>query len=226
VIDESNDRKRFGGKRLLVAAGYVASLAAVAALFAGVTYGLFSATTSNSPDGFTAGTVTQSNALTGACSVSNMLPDGSTSACTLKVTYTGSRDGYLGLDVLIQTQAGSGGHALYDPGDAAHDLQVSVTSSSPSVTYDVPVTSTPCPGTAPSGSTCYELDRELVSPAPLANGGQVTFTTTLSLPTTSTTGYQGGAAQIVLTAHAAQSDNNGSTGGCTAGRTCNGVSWS
>ncbi len=44
----------------------------------------------------------------------------------------------------------------------------------------------------------------------------------VGLPTTSTTGYQGGAAQIILTTHAAQSGNNtlSCTATATAGSPC------
>jgi hypothetical protein len=226
VSGRSNDRKRFGVRRLLVAASYVVSLAAVAALVSGTAFGFLSSSASSSSNSFTAGTVTQSNDLTGTCAVSNMLPNGSQSTCTLKVTYTGNKAAYLGIDVLIETQAGSGGTKLYNPTDSSHDLQVAITSASPSVTYTVPATSTTCPGSAPAGSTCYELKNQLVSTGPFTNpSAQVVFTATLSLPTASTTGYQGGAAQIILTAHATQSGNNGSVGSCTAGQSCNGVSW-
>ena len=209
-------------------ASYAVSLAAVAALVSGATFGFLSGTASSSTSSFTAGTVTQSNDLTGTCAVSNMLPNGAPSTCTLKVTYTGNDPSYLGLDVLIETQAGSGGTNLYNPTDASHDLQVGLSSSNPTVpSYTVPASATTCPVTAPAMSSCYELDKELVSTTPFTSASpQVTFTTTLSLPTTSTTGYQGGAAQIILTAHATQSGNNGSTGSCTAGQTCNGVNWS
>jgi hypothetical protein len=222
-----NGRKRFGAKRLIVAASYVVSLAAVAAVVSGAAFGFFSATSTRQSDSFSAGKVTQTNDLTGVCAVSNLLPNAVQSACTLKVQYTGGKPAYLGLDVLIETQAGSGGTKLYNPADGSHALQVSITSTSPSVTYTLPATATSCPITAPAGSTCYALAKELVSTTAFTNASpQVTFTTRFSLPTTSTTDYQGGAAQIVLTAHATQSANNGSVGGCTAGQTCTGVSWS
>jgi predicted ribosomally synthesized peptide with SipW-like signal peptide len=209
-----------------MAASYAVSLAAVAALVSGATYGLFSATSSSHSNTFAAGTVTLGSGTSGACSVSNMLPNGVQSTCTLTATYSGSVHAYVGLDVLIETQAGSGGLRLYRPTDSANDLQVAVSSTSPTVAaYSVPATATTCPGSAPPNSTCYELDNELVSATPFTNAsGAVTFTTTLSLPTTSTTGYQGGAAQIILTAHATQSDNNAQTG-CTAGTTCGSVNW-
>jgi hypothetical protein len=50
----------------------------------------------------------------------------------------------------------------------------------------------------------------------------VGFTVSVKLPTSSTTGYQGGAAQVIATTHAAQSANN--TLSCTvtpaAGSSC------
>jgi hypothetical protein len=45
-------------------------------------------------------------------------------------------------------------------------------------------------------------------------GAAVTFSVAVSLPTNSATGYQGGAAQVILTTHAVQSKNN--TLSCTA----------
>lgn len=223
-----NGRKRFGGRRLLVAAGYAVSVAAVAALVTGVTYGFLSATASSQSSSFTAGTVTQSNVLTGACSVSNLLPTGAAQNCgTLKVTYGGNVPGYLALDVLVETQAGSGGAKLFN---GANDLQVAISSSSPTVaSYTVPVSanSVTCPGTAPLNSSCYAVYDDIVSTSPLTSSSpQVTFSTSVTLPTSSPSADQGGAAQIILTAHAVQSGNNGTTVGCSAGNRCNTVSWS
>jgi predicted ribosomally synthesized peptide with SipW-like signal peptide len=213
-------------KRLLVAASFVLSLAAVAALVTGVTYGFFSATSPSRSNAFTAGTVSLSSGVSAACSAADLLPDGSIHTCTLTASYSGSSPAYMGLDVLIETQHGSGGFDLYRPSDDPNDLQVTISSSSPSVpSYTLPAASTTCPGTAAAGSTCYELDDELVSTTPFTSSSPVTFTTTLSIPTSSGTNYQGGAAQVILTAHATQSANNPQTG-CSAGHVCNSVSWS
>ncbi|MGH7749898.1 MAG: hypothetical protein ACREQ5_34790, partial [Candidatus Dormibacteria bacterium] len=164
-----------------------------------------------------------SSNVSGACGVVNMLPGASPPPCTLTATYGGSLPAYLGLDVLIETQAGNGGTTLYNPSDSSHDLQVTVTSTTPSASYTIPATVTTCPSGAPSGSTCYELDNELVSASPLTSSSPtVTFSTTVSLPSTTTTGYRGGAAQVVLTAHATQSGNN-SAAVCTVGLTCSSV---
>ncbi|HEV3309819.1 MAG TPA: hypothetical protein VG815_04825 [Chloroflexota bacterium] len=173
-----------------------------------------------------AGTVTLTNNVTGGCSVANVLPGASPSSCTLQATYSGSAHAYLGLDILIETQAGNGLTNLYNPGDSSHDLQVAITSTTPTVTYTVPTVSTTCPGAAPSGSTCYEMDKELVSTTPFSSSSAtVIFTAALSLPTGTTTGYRGGAAQIYLTAHATQSSNN-PLGACTAGASCSTMQWS
>jgi hypothetical protein len=92
--------------------------------------------------------------------------------------------------------------------------------------YTIPTSPTTCPGGAPAGSTCYELDDELVSTSAFTNTSPtVAFTTSVSLPPTTTTGYRGGSAQILLTAHAAQFSNNAATG-CTVGAPCTTAHWS
>jgi predicted ribosomally synthesized peptide with SipW-like signal peptide len=212
-------------KRLLVAAGSVAVVAAAAALGAGVTFGFFSATSATQTNQFSAGKVTLTSDTSGACNIAAILPGTSPSPCTLKATYSGTVSAYMGLDVLIETQAGSGGSKLYNPADSANDLQVTITDNQGSpVTYTVPTTATTCPLTAPAGSTCYELDDELVNLAGLAPSTVVTFSTAVSLPTGSATGYQGGKAQIILTAHAVQAANNGSTASCLVGHQCDSAS--
>jgi hypothetical protein len=214
---------------LLLATGVAVFFGAAAALVSSSTFGFFSTNASSSANTFTAGTVTQSRTAGGDCAVTNLFPDGTAHNCgTLQVSYRGSVPAYLAVDVLIETQAGSGGHKLYDPSDSSHDVQVTVASTSPTVaSYSLPATPLgSCPGGAPVGSTCYELDKDLVSTTPFTNASSpVTLTTSVKLPTSSTTDYQGGAAQIYLTVHAAQSGNNPATG-CSAGQPCTAVSWS
>ena len=205
----------------------VAVVAAVAVLLATVVLAHFSATRSTqTTSSFSSGTVSLTNNVTGACAVTNMLPGAAPTPCTLKATYGGSLSAWLGLDVLIETQGGIGGTNLYNPADSTHDLQVTVTSTSPVATYTVPTTATSCPVGAPSGSTCYELDDELVSTTAFtSSSAMVTFSAAVTLPAGTTTGYRGGAAQMILTAHAAQSGNNLATG-CVAGQACAAVHWS
>src|SRR5205807_4062056 len=98
--------RRFSRKRLLVAARFVAIFVAVSALAIGSTLGRSDATSTTRTSALTGGTVTLSNNASGACSATNMLP-GNSSSCTLTATYGGSASGYLGLDVVIETQVGT-----------------------------------------------------------------------------------------------------------------------
>jgi hypothetical protein len=85
---------------------------------------------------------------------------------------------------------------------------VSITSTTPTVTYTNPSTATTCPGGAPANSACYELDDELIGTSPFDAMSTVNFGVSVKLPTSSGTGYQGGTAQIILTTHAMQAGNN------------------
>ena len=178
----------------------------------GVTSGL-SASSSSSGNSFAASTVTLDNSSVANCPVSGLLPNGSAAACTFTAAYLGPAAAYLAVDVVIETQAGTGGTRLYNPTDSANDLRITITSASPAVTFTVPSTATTCPTGAPSGSDCYELDNELISTAPVTNA-TVAFSVSVSLPSSSPTGYQGGTAQITLTTRAVQSSDN--TLSCTA----------
>jgi hypothetical protein len=198
--------------RLLAVTGLAVSAAAASLLLTGATFGLFAASMSSASNSFTAGTVTLTDSAVANCPISNLLPNGTASACTVTATYAGSA-AYLAVNVLIETQAGGGGTRLYNPSDSANDLQVTITSSAPTVTYSVPTTATTCPGGAPSGSVCYELDNELVSTSAMTSAA-VGFSVSVKLLSSSTTGYQGGAAQVIVTTHAVQSANN--TLSCTA----------
>ncbi len=225
-MSKGNDEKKPDVKRLLLAAAIAMSFSAAAILGTSATFSLLSSATATQSNTFAAGTVTLTNDISGACAVSNMLPGASPAPCALKATYGGSVPAYMAVDVLIETQSGNGGTNLYNPSDSAHDLQIALSSTSPSVTYTVPVTSTPCPGSAPSGSNCYELDNEIVSLTPFTNASApVAFSTAVTFPASTTSGYRGGAAQVILTAHAVQSGNN-SASGCTPGVVCSTVRWS
>lgn len=227
MLGRERDSVKSGRKRPLVAALLAAFLSFAAVLAAGVAFARFSGTQQSQTNSFSSGTVSLSSSTTGHCTVSNMLPGASPSPCTMTASYTGSAPAYMAVNVLIETQAGNGGTKLYNPTDATHHIQVAISSTSPSVAaYTVPATVTTCPGGAPAGSTCYEVDNQLVSTTAFTSSSPtVTFTTTASLPSGTTTGYRGGSAQIILTAHAAQSANNTATG-CTAGAACSAVHWS
>ncbi len=198
--------RRSGQRWPLRRAAPLAPALALALLVSGTTAARLSATESSSASTISAGSVTLTASAISGCPVTGLLPDNSATACSFTASYSGA-SAYLALNVLIETQAGTGGSTLYNPADASNDLQVSVTSSSPSATYSVPTVSTTCPGSPPPGSTCYELDNELVQTAALTSA-TVAFSASVKLPVSSTTSYQNGTAQIIMTAHAVQSKNN------------------
>lgn len=221
-------RPRTRGLSIAAALALVGSAAAFATA---ATFGLYSSEPSSEASGFTAGTVTLTNVVTGTCTTTGMAPGDSPAACLLRLAYSGSLSAYLALDVLIETQAGSGGTDLYDPA-GSNGLTVSITDGQTTpVAYTVPTTTTPCPGGAASGSTCYELKDELVGTVPYAGGFTDNVSTSVSLPLAAGNGYQGGAAQVILVAHAVQSRNNAlqCTSTPTAGQSCTpsgGFAWS
>jgi len=221
-------------RRRILAVGFVAAIAAAAFVAVGAAFGFLSATTPTASTSGSAGTVTLSSNATSTCSAADLLPGQSAGPCTLAATYTGNSPAYLGLDVIVATKAGSGGTPLFNPSDSTNDLQISVRDDqSSSVTYVTGSTSfgaalASCPAnlSIASGSTCYEVDDLLVSTTAFSSASPSdTFTTSVSIPTTSPSGYQGGSAQVVLLVHAASADNQSLTG-CSAGAACPSVSWS
>ena len=234
MSSRSNDGKRFGVKRLLVAASYALSLAAVAALITGATYGFFKTTSSAQSNTFTAGTVTLGQPALSTCSVTGLAPGdastgwtpaGSFAECSFTVTYGGSVPAYLALDVSIagttlgvDPTGALAGRYLYD--SSGNGLQVLIKDDQGTpVTY---MTGTTLGGGATSGSAPSATNL-LVSKSAFSNGGSVTFTVDYQLPSTNTNAYQGARSSITLTAHAVQSKNNGSATTCTAGQVCAGI---
>jgi hypothetical protein len=207
--------------RLATAVGLVAFVGALWLSTTGTTLARVTATRTGGINSLAAGTVTLADSAIASCPVTGLLPHNTASTCTFTATYAGPAAAYLAVDVLIETQAGTGGTKLYNPADSANDLQITISSTSPTVSYTVPTTSTSCPGGAPSGSTCYELDDELVATTSFTSAA-VAFSAAVKIPVSSPTGYQGGAAQIIMTTHAVQSQNN--TLACsttpTAGSAC------
>lgn len=128
----------------LVAAGLAVSAVALSLFAGGVAFASLSALLASSGNSFTAGTVTLSNSSVTGCPVSNLLPNATAVACTFTTTYAGPVPAYLAVNVLVETQAGTGGTKLFNPTDSTHDLQLTITSTSPSVTYKVPSASETC----------------------------------------------------------------------------------
>jgi hypothetical protein len=213
------------------------ALVAVASMSVGVTLALYSNRPTGETNTFVGGTVTVSNVVTGACAAStnNMAPS-DTASCTLATTYGGTLSGYMALDVFIATQknitaGGASATDLYNPSDTTNEGQITVSSTSPTVSYVVAGgsatsfgTAIACPGSGTSldGNSyttydkCYQLSDLLVS-ATAFSSGTVTFTTGITLPGTQPNTYQGSSAVVVLAALAVQSKNNAIN--CTAGGT-------
>ena len=221
-------------RRLVLVTGVVGIVAAVAVLATGVSLAFFSARAGAESNTFSAGTVTLATNATSTCTVTALLPGQTPSPCRLQATYGGSVSGWMALDVLVATKSGAPGNtALYNPLDSSNDLQITVTDNQGSpITYVSPSTNLgsaiPCPaGSGFNGTfTCYQLNDLLVSTTAFTNSSSsITFTTSVTLPASNGTAYQGGTASIVLTVHATQSNNNPATG-CTSGQPCTSVHWS
>lgn len=225
-------------RKLALSASALAAVGAVAALIAGVTFGLFTSSVAQTTH-YVAGTVTLGGSATGSCDINTPpgtdVKPGDTYTCTFNTTYTGN-SAYEALDVFVATKAGTGGTNLYNPG-GTNGLTIGI--SDGTTTYTVPTTALtpPCPTVngidySTGGWTCYGMNNELLR----STGSTVTpesFTITVNLPLAAGNIYQGGSADIVLTAHAVQTKNNtiacsGQTAPFTAGATCTpgtGFSW-
>jgi predicted ribosomally synthesized peptide with SipW-like signal peptide len=242
---------RFNKKRLAFAAGLLATVGAIGTLVAGVTFGLFSATTPTQSNTFTAGTVTLTQPVSTSCAITKLVPGDQTTGyipanaggqtntavaqCKLQVTYGGTVPANLGLDVAVTGTAGSPVQA-YAPGNTgltptaapglydgtSNGLQVELTDS---IDYTSYWSGTTVNGGAFAGPAS-SINDLLVAKAAL-NGTSVTFTVDYALPTAANNAYQSAASTITLTAHAVQSGNNGDTNLCTLGHTCAGITgWS
>ena len=227
-------------KRVIVGAGMISTLGAVATLVAGVTFGFFSATVPGQDSTFAAGTVTFDQPAANTCSVSNIQP-GDSGTCTFNVvTYTGTVSGgaYLGVDLAVTNPLAGSPVQPYAPGNAgtiptaapalydgtANGLQVSITDNqSPQVTY---MNQDQWNGVAASGTTPSITDL-LVNTTPFTTTTSVTFTINWSLPVTANNAYADAGSTITMLVHAVQASHNGTTSGCTAGDVCNGIlNWS
>lgn len=209
-----------GKKRLLLAAGTVTTLGAVATLVAGVTFGLFSATsTPSTPSTFATGTVSVGSPATDVnCVITNMVPgDESTgylpsiaentqspkdAQCVFAVKYTGTVPAYIGLST---TQSGT----------LAGVLKWEINEANGS-----PYTSGGVINTNSAANPLYVAKDT-------GADNTYTFTVDYALPT-NVTSQALTAASLTMTVYAVQAGNNGS-GVCTVGLQCVGsgiTAWS
>ncbi|HEY3363725.1 MAG TPA: TasA family protein [Symbiobacteriaceae bacterium] len=170
----------------LLAVG-VTSLIVTAATFA-----LFTAQTTNQNNTFTAGTVTLGSPTPFTCMVNaggntNNLAPGDSGACTVSVTYTGSLDAWLGVDV-----ASSGDLFTLD---ANHAMITAVKSGATTLTPDM--------------TGRYVLGQ-------YSNGQTASAEIDYSFPLAAGNNYQGKSGQISLSFHAVQSRNNTTGSGPTS----------
>lgn len=217
-------------KRFALGAGAAATVGAAATLIAGVTFGLFSATTSSGANAFTAGTVSVGDGTPTSvtCNITNMVPgDSSTGAasgsktdgpCTYNVKYTGSASSWLAVDVKVSN--GTTGVPLYDT--TASGLQFFLKDGS-STSYLNGTTFTQ-QGGATAALPVATTSNLLVSTTPAATGTAVGFSLDYALPAAAGNGYQNGSTTVTLTFHAVQSGNNPLPAGCAAGQQCNATS--
>jgi len=204
-----------GKRRLLLAASALAGVGAVAAIVAGVTFGLFSSSQSSGANSFAAGTVSVGNPTSTTCTVTNMVAGdestgyapglaGNTQAvkdatCTFQVQYGGSAPAFIGLKLSV------GGTGLYDGSVTGLQFQVSDGSASYTTGGALNSTSQELYVGTDSGSTTH------------------TFTVNYALPTNAGNAYQGKNTTLTLEVDAVQAGNNGTASGCTAGSVCNSI---
>lgn len=241
-MNEKNE-KRNTKKRLLFAAGSIASIGAVAALAVGVTFGFFSATSTPQSNSFTAGNVTMNSVATSTCAVTKIVP-GDSGTCQLTANYTGSEAAYLALDLsIVANTVGDGatnayaandddgvpvpGKNLFDGVANGDGLQLTLEDSAGNDyvfngTQWKTIAGTDTNLTADAGDS-GEVNNLFAGS--FTTGQSTTFTLSWSLPTGANNAYQNASTTFRLQAHAAQSDNNPATG-CTVGQQCNVPAWS
>jgi predicted ribosomally synthesized peptide with SipW-like signal peptide len=212
-------------RRLALGAATATAVGAVAALVAGFTFGLFSATESSGANTFTAGTVSVGTGSPASvtCTITNMVPGDSSagastgsksdSTCTYNVKYTGSANAWLAVDVAVS----NGSTALYD--GTANGLQLYLKDGAPA-TY-VNGTSYTQQGGGSAALPVGTTSNLLVSTTAAATGTAVNFSLDYLLPSSAGNTYQGGSTTVTLTFHAVQSGNNALPGTCAAGQQCN-----
>lgn len=228
-------------RRLMLAGGGMAALAAVGyAGFSG-TSALFDSSAPSQTATFAAGTVTLTSPSTQTCTIKNLAPgtEGASSQaelpgsgnqttasqlspldCQYQVSYSGSLRAWILLDVSVTSSAANptggtsttGTEALYD--GTSSGLQLGVLggpTSSPTDTFSVG-TATCKAGTSSTPQSCTSSAADqLVGQGPVSNGWTGTFNLDSYFPTWADNIYQGGTATVTLTAHAVQYANNHSS---------------
>ncbi len=228
-------------RRLVLLTATATTLGAVATLATGVTFGLFSASVTSAPNEFSSGSVTLGTPTQVTCHISGMLPGESSvgapignnadETCTYDVTYTGTTDAYLAVDISVYNPDAGTEPSLYDGSDSG--LQLYLADSTNDVTYvtgdepgdltkgttfvadtggaDGTVTTLPLntPPTGPTDAPVYDSTQDLLSTtSAVGAGATVELNLDYAIPTGSAA-FNGGDADVVLTIHAVQdTDSN------------------
>lgn len=208
--------------------GIVASLAAVAALGAGITAALFSDTNSSDSNTFTAGTVrVDRDGASTVCSVTGLVPGDSSAGygsgslskvtCTYNVKYIGSADAWLAADLTVD----NGATALYLGTSAGMQFKVKAGGN----TLMNGTTYNDIAGTAQTVQAGTAVRNILLNGTPAHQNDTLSFTVDYLLPTVAANALQGGSDSMGITFHAVQSTNM-PIGSCVVGRQCNTITWS
>jgi hypothetical protein len=159
---------------------------------------------------------------THACDFGDVLPGTLTGAatCTFSVSYAGSLTAFVALTIQVTATAGAGGRPLFD-GSNTSGLALQVSDGHAS--YTVPTGPGTTGGACPARSTCWTQPDDLAAwyrgrtPELVFSSGDVTtFTITPMFPPSAGAAYQGGSADVVLTAQAVQTAANPLPGRCTS----------
>lgn len=199
---------RIGKKGLLIGASGVAGLAAAAALVAGTTFGLFSATASSQTNSFTSGVLTVTTAHIGqaTCTVTNMKPGDESTGYTPSTpdnTQT-PKDVACTYGVIIgRTTSAYVGVSIKETGTLPLKWEIHQTTvSNTFATNGVINTNTTTDPLYVGNST-----------------NEYTVTVNYYLPRTDTTQSKNSAA-LTLTFHVVQQANNGTGAKCVIGKQC------
>lgn len=224
-------------RRMLRLLGGFSLIAGVAALGGGVAYSYFTSTGAGSGTAQVGTLALSVNApATNSCTYNALTPGDLTGSatCALSVTYQGGISAYVSLTIDVRSQAGSGGHTLYDPAGGS-GLTFAIADEN-GTTYDVPTGTGTTGGSCPTGYTCWTAPYDLAAPPStgtpspgFSDGDQATFTVTPYFLTTAGNSYQGASAVLTLTAQAVQAPGNTLPNSCTIGQPCLGggsFSWS
>ena len=205
-------------KRLVIGSAALTTVAAAAALVAGVTFGLFSANSGNTPATYTAGTLTIGAPLVTSCTVPATVVPGDSGTCSFKVTTGGSEPANVAIDVAVNPGPSEpvasvpqaynyvpinvAAAGLYDALSPSFGLQVSLSSTN-GVT---PVASYTLAGLSSAASSVTDL----FTAGAVTTGTIETYTLHWNLPIDGgvDNNYQGASSTFTFDVHSVQSANN------------------